>query len=81
MIKSIFIGIISFLVVQSSEIPIEEKIPDDEVFCRITCAIMAWNQDGHLVYATATAGGIFTSCTKAREKACAKAFAQVNNEN
>ncbi|HKK77409.1 MAG TPA: hypothetical protein VJ953_20185 [Saprospiraceae bacterium] len=80
MIKSILIGIISFMSIQSSEVLMEEMVPNDEVPCRITCTITMPNREGRIVTASATAGGIFTSCTKAREKACAEALAMIKDE-
>lgn len=81
MIKFIFIGIISIMSFQSSEVLIEEKISSEEVPCRISCELTIRDRDGILVTSSASAGGIFTSCTKAREKACAKALAKIKNEN
>lgn len=80
MIKSIFIGIITLMSVQSNEVLIKERLPNDEVPCRITCTITMPNREGRTVTASATAGGIFTSCTRAREKACSEALAMIKNE-
>jgi len=79
MIKFIFIGIISITSFQSRDLLIEEKIPNEEVPCRITCELTIRTRSGKLVTSSATAGGIFTSCTRAREKACAKALAEIKN--
>ena len=79
MIKSVIIGIISFMAFQSSEVLMEEKVPIDETPCRISCTISMPDRYGRIVTSSATAGGIFTSCTSAREKACAKALAEIKN--
>lgn len=49
------------------------NLPLSEDFCRICCTISTADSNGGLVGFTACAGGIFTSCETATEKACMKA--------
>lgn len=42
-------------------------------FCRVSCTFTTTTADGRTFSYTATAGGLFTSCETAGEKACEKA--------
>jgi hypothetical protein len=51
----------------------EPKISAKPEPCRITCTVTVYDTEGNSVSFTATAGGIFTSCETAGQRACDKA--------
>lgn len=58
----------------------QQKTSTELKVCRMSCSV-TWYDEAEETYITfsASAGGIFTSCDNALEKACDRAYASSNN--
>jgi len=74
MLKGLFLGVVSLFIFNAADAKINST---EEIDCRVTCTITVADGFGGAVGISATAGNIFTGCSRARERACRKAHKKI----